>query len=135
MKWPLTVKQLNNWVHENFQVLEGASRAYIEFPYEVTLMGASVKQMYRVVFITLALNGDEDLCCRQIAEALVDSVSLTDLQDQTALLFLRTEFRKEDTGVYGRLAFFEAAQQERLRKTLCVKSEGARARNAIQPEV
>ncbi len=134
LKLPRTAKQLNAWIECTFLVLEGAKWAYLNFPYEIVLMGEKLEQNYRVSFVTLALKGPEDLCCEQIAVALRDAVSLSDLQDSAATLFIRTAFRYEEGYLNGRVAFFKAAYTQKLRQSFCYKAEGQVTSRAVLKE-
>lgn len=124
LKLPCRAKQLNAWLECTFLVLEGAKRAYLNFPYEVVLMGEKLSQNYRVSFITLALKGPEELCCTQIAKALQGAVSTVDLQDQNAILFIRTPFSYAEGFLSGRIAFFDGSYTQKMRQSLCYKPEG-----------
>jgi len=131
MKFPANVEDLNQWLSTRFNTLKEAKRAYLEFPFSISFNAETVYFQHRIVFITLAYEGAQARCCKQIATDLTTlSVTHEALLDQNELLFIRNPFQldKHEPGVYrvaGRLAFWNNRLNEELRKLPCAKLQGA----------
>jgi hypothetical protein len=131
---PRTAEELNAWLAGKFQVLTGVARSFLEFSIPFTIGESDTYNpgyySHRIMFLSLALVGRQRDCCEQIAsEFLALPITREIWLDQTELLFIRQPFicDKEDSvyRVYGRLAFWRGALNTALRKSYCIKLEGA----------
>jgi len=133
-KPPRSVKGLNAWLLTTFQCLEGVQRSWLSFPLSLKVETSELYFEHRIAFVTLALRGQIDLCCKEIAFLLCDLPTREELQDHTALLFIRQEFTRSDDFVYGRVAFWHNTLNEKLRASRCYKAEGAIPNRALEEE-
>jgi len=138
---PTTAKKLNAWLRTNYSVLDGAERAWLEFPFELSAQKESLYIMHRIVFITLGLQGFEEHCCLEIAKTISDlPISRESLLDKTVLLFIRRDFTYEQDPethkgyVTGRIAFWDNTLNNNLRSNWAYKAEGALVNPAHVPE-
>lgn len=139
MKTPVTVKQLNAWLQSNFIVIEGASSAYLEFPFTFNVNSEKVMWVKRVVFVSLVFKGSEEASCKGFFNVLKTCGTVKDFQDKTTLLFIRTPFEVErneqGTWVRGRLAFWEESYNEILIKSRAYVAQGNLCKEAPEEEL
>ncbi len=142
-EWPVTIAQLNGWIHNHFNVLQ-VSRAYAEFYFPIRVgyedEQRSTGSTHRVAMLTLGFRGDEEACCKAIAAHLYLQVSREMFLDAAQLLFLRREFTLDKADelcsedcVRGRLAFWETDKNAKLIASPCFVSQGGLPRLAAMP--
>lgn len=135
MKTPRRVKELNAFIQTSFQVCEGPSMSYIEFPMQITIgSGQSSGTAYsckRIVYSSLAIRGDEAPCCKEIYDLLKSCVTPEVLQDHMGLIFIRTWFERSEGAIFGRLAFWEERSNEILENAYCFHRQGQIVKDVI----
>ena len=121
-----TAEELNTWLDSTFAVFIAPARAYFELPFSVALNGdPAVVGFRRVIHVTLALKGEQDLAAQQIQRAISRHVLREQLQDGVAPIFIRQRFvwNPEVQILRGRIAFWDAELQAKLRTERCCVGE------------
>lgn len=127
-----TAKQLNNWINTQFTVVF-TDHGWLEFPIEVSVNGRTVKNMHRIVFLTLSLRGNEQDCVKEIYDTLTKNISEEDLQDCCHLVLIRTSFVYRDETIYGRVAFWNEENNKQLLVSNAYTQDGGLPREARRP--
>ena len=134
MKTPTTAKQLNAWVESRFCCLHTGGRGYILIPTTISVNGETLETVRSIVMITLMLKGFEDVCVKEIGDTLGKIPTREELQDATALLFIRSPFEYVDGILRGRLAFYSSAYNKKLMEERAYTVQGAAALPALVRE-
>lgn len=143
MEVPIRATDLNAWLRTHCQCLEGAKMAYLQFPLDARLM-INEKEEYltldkRVIFSTIKLTGREEDCCREVHQALLESIPEESLQDQNSIVCIRAWFTYgTDVGevhgcLYGRLAFWDTTLDKKFFSHRFAVHEAAIPRPALSP--
>lgn len=145
---PDSVKKLNNWIMQHFQVFEAPGRAYFELPFTARIGDPGVEQQveyrHRVIHRSLGFTGTIPECCRCMAAHLYILISKEDYLDAIVPIFIRhwfeysmlEDFNKIPIGyLHGRLAFWRSDINNKLLRLDCYKPEGAIANKAILPDI
>lgn len=137
MRVPQTVRQLNATIINSFHVLE-SSYAYESFPFFIAAGGQELRLEHRVPILSIALTGPVDLCCEQVWEALIETLTAEELADRYAILFVRQWFSyesdKTENILYGRIGFYDSRHQNALLAHRVHKGEGYAANKVIYAE-
>lgn len=143
-----TVKELNAWIDSTFKVLQ-SSHAYEDFLLHISIGEkddfASSMYCKRVVHVTLCLSGIEEDCCQEIYQLLYSIATDEERLDRVKLIFIRNYFEYRPAhkdvlnneflgGVYGRLCFWDKADNDKLIQYRAYKMEGGLARPAKRQE-
>ena len=135
----MRAKQFNAWLQTQFMCLEGAHRAYIEFPFEVTLgddrSTCTATHMKRLVFLVISAQGSEEDCCRVFKDLFLVTCTPRELEDQDALLFIRAPFEYNEGFGRIRFAFWSDTKNLIMRKSAWFLEPGYLARRIEQQEV
>ena len=135
----MRAKQFNAWLQTQFVCLEGAYRAYLEFPFEVTLgddrSTCTATHMKRIAFLVIAAQGSEEDCCRVFKDLFLATCTPSELEDHNALLFIRSPFEYQDNFSRMRFAFWSETKNLIMKASPWYRTDGQLTRRIEQQEV
>lgn len=135
-KLPVTARQLNEWLRRNFVIFEGPTMAYFELPFTFNVLKEEVIFKRRVTYESFGLVGSQEECCREMALALKNTVSLDSFADATEPLFMRTwaEYSLDASRLFIRLAFWNPSLNVRLAHSRIFAPQGGPYNKALRIE-